>query len=139
MDKDDGWFYSSASVVDEGTNTIYICLSDSLATGHLYAVKDRKILIDLHNTTTYQGLTFANGTLYGYYNNQKLGMGTAAIDEIDPTTLKVKSTLATMQDGWQLKTDHMFAHDLQANIFYLWCTNKNSTIYDYSIIFGVDG
>ncbi len=129
----------SASVVDEGTNTIYICLSDSSDSkkGHLYAIKDRKILIDLDNTKPYIGLTLANGILYGGYNNQKTL--SAAIDEIDPTTLKVKSTLATMQDDWQLKTDHMFAHDLQSNIFYLWCTNPNSTIYDYSIIFGVDG
>ena len=129
----------SASVVDEGTNTIYICLSDSSDSkkGHLYAIKDRKILIDLDNTKPYIGLTLANGILYGGYNTEKTL--SAAIDEIDPTTLKAKSTLATIQDGWQLETDHMFAHDLQSNIFYLWCTNPNSTIYDYSIIFGVDG
>ena len=131
-----GCGFTSASVVDEGTNTIYMCLSYD-TTGYLYAIKDKNILIHLLNTKPYIGLTLANGILYGGYNNQKTL--SATIDEIDPTTLKVKSTLATMQDGWQLKTDHMFAHDLQANIFYLWCTNKNSTIYDYSIIFGVDG
>ena len=113
-----------------------MCLSYD-TTGYLYAIKDKNILIHLRFTKPYTGLTLTNGTIYGGYNNQKTL--SAAIDEIDPTTLKAKSTLATMQDGWQLKTDHMFAHDLQANIFYLWCTNKNSTIYDYSIIFGVDG
>ncbi len=137
MDKDDGWFYSSASVVDEGTNTIYICLSDSLATGHLYAIKDRKILIDLDNTKPYIGLTLANGILYGGYNNQKTL--SAAIDEIDPTTLKVKSTLATMPDGWLLLSTHGFAHDEYTNIFYLWCANMFNATIDYASIFGVDG
>jgi hypothetical protein len=70
LDKDDGWIYSSASVVDEATNTIYLCLSDTLETGHLYAVKDGKVLLGLHGTKPYEGLDFANGTLYGYFNNQ---------------------------------------------------------------------
>ena len=66
-------------------------------------------------------------------------MGTAAIDEIDPTTLKVKSTLATMPENWILLSTHGFAHDLDTNIFYLWCANMFNATIDYYSIFGVDG
>jgi len=91
----------------------------------------------LHNTTTYQGLSFANGILYGYYDNQK--QNAAAIDVLDPTTLKVKSTLATMPENWILLSTHGFAHDLDTNIFYLWCANMFNATIDYYSIFGVDG
>jgi len=93
----------------------------------------------LHNTTTYQGLTFANGILYGYYNRKSNSSDAAAIDEIDSTTLKVKSTLATMPVNWILLSTHGFAHDLDTNIFYLWCANMFNATIDYYSIFGVDG